>query len=92
MVDADPNAISQKIFQMGLSVETVSVYLLCCGLAEAGTLISHATLKEIWNGTPEQLTQALNRLEDRDVLVKLLSESEENAVYRLKDPDNWKCH
>jgi len=40
-------AMSQKIFNIGLSVETVSVYLLCCSLADADTVISTKSLLEI---------------------------------------------
>ena len=85
-------AVSQKIFQMGLSVETVSVYLLCCGLAESGTPLSLKNLSNIWNGTPGQLQDGLKNLENRKVLRKIIAGSDDNAVYQIQDPDRWQCH
>ena len=89
MDDQSVKAINQEIFQMGLSVETVSVYLLCCGLAEAGSAISRKTLTGIWNGTPLQLSDGLKILEERGILDRMISGSGDNAVYRLSDPKNW---
>ncbi len=92
MDDQNLESINQKIFQMGLSVETVSVYLLCCGLAEAGSNVSPKTLTDIWNGTPAQLSDGLNILEKRGILDKIISGSDNNVIYRLSDPKKWKCH
>ena len=41
-------AMSQKIFSMNLGVETVSLYLLCCAVADAGAL---ARGTDPWEGT-----------------------------------------
>lgn len=88
---APPN-MSQKIFQMGLAVETVSVYLLCYGLAASGTPLSLEDLKTVWNGTPAQLEDGLKTLEKRNILTRLDSGSGELTLYRLVDADRWKCH
>lgn len=85
-------AMNQKIFQMGLSVETVSVYLLCCGLEESDTELTQAQLKEIWNGTAEQLEEGLKVLEGRGVIDRILSNPGGDAVFRLKPADRWQCH
>jgi hypothetical protein len=93
MTDHDrPHAINQKIFQMGLPVETVSVYLLCCGLAEAGTSLSLSNLMDVWNGTPDQLRDGLKALEARNVLLLTVSDPEDNSFYRLLEDGKWKCH
>jgi len=91
----DPSSsheISQKIFQMGLSVETVSVYLLCCGLVEAGAALSVNNLKDKWNGTPQQLQEGLDALEKRNILFRIIADSNDRAVYRILDAGKWKCH
>ncbi len=86
------HAVNQKIFQMGLTMETVSVYLLCCGLAEAGAALSFKSLAEVWNGTPSQLRDGLKELETRNVLQVIVSDSGEHSFYRLAKGDQWKCH
>ena len=82
-------AMSQKIFGMGLSVETVSVYLLCCSLADSDTVVSTKNLLKIWNSTKEALLQGLANLEKKGVLLKIISDREENTVYKLTDVKNW---
>jgi hypothetical protein len=52
-------AMNQMIFKIGLPVGTVSVYLLCCSLADAGKRITTGNLLEIWNGTKEALNESL---------------------------------
>ena len=92
MNDQRPRAVNQKIFQMGLPVETVSVYLLCCGLVESGATPTLKTLTEVWNGTAEQLRQGLRTLEQRNVIATIVSDTGENTAYRIEDADGWQCH
>ena len=54
-----PPAMSQKIFDQNLSTETISVYLMCCGLTDAGSTLSTANLLEIWNGSDSSLYAGL---------------------------------
>jgi hypothetical protein len=83
--------MSQRIFEMGLSTETVSVYLLCCGLADAGVSLTAENLRKRWNGTPEQLENGLTVLEKHNVIHRLSdAASSEKAAYRLvSDPHRW---
>ena len=82
--------MDQKIFKMDLSVGTVSAYLLCCSLADAGTTVSTKNLSTVWNGTQEELTGALHQLEKNGIVQPILSEyQKENAVYRLMPSQNW---
>lgn len=83
-------SMSQKIFQLDLSMETVSVYLLCCGLADADQPITTAKLTEIWNGTPEELQNGLRELENGNVLSRFLTDGQEKNVYRVNDVSDWK--
>jgi hypothetical protein len=82
--------MSQKIFKLGLSVETVSVYLMCCSLADTDTTISTKKLTEMWNSTRSSLIEALKDLETRNILRRIISDRAENTVYMLSDVKNWK--
>ena len=83
----------QKIFESGLPVETISLYLLCQGLHEAERTISTKNLLGIWNASISELAENLDFLCGKNILKKILSdlESEKNAVYRLTvDANKWK--
>ncbi len=86
------NFACQKIFQTGLSVETISLYLLCRGLHDAKTTISKKNLLKIWNGSEAGLAQSLGILCEKNILKKILSDlkSEEKTVYILTaDINKW---
>lgn len=87
-----PHAVNQKIFTMGFPMETVSVYLLCCGLAEAGTPLTVKRLMEVWNGTEDQLRDGLKALERRGILHADVSGGNGDAGFRMTAHKNWKCH
>ncbi len=82
--------MNQGIFEMGLSVETTSVYLLCCGLSDSDTIISTKNLLKIWNSTEDALSEGLRQLGQRNILVKILSEMDGNDIYKLTDISRWK--
>ena len=82
--------MSQKIFDLGLSIETVSVYLLCCSLKDADTVISTKNLSGIWNNTKASLLEGLKDLEKRNILRKIISDGEEKNIYQLSDIKDWK--
>jgi len=81
--------MSQKIFKLGLSVETVSVYLMCCSLADTDTTISTKKLSEMWNSTQLSLFEALKDLETKNILRRIISDRAGNTVYKLSDVKNW---
>ena len=83
-------AMNQKIFKLGLPVETVSVYLMCCSLADTDTTISTKKLSEMWNSTRASLLEGLKDLETRDILRRIISDRAGNNVYKLSDVKNWK--
>lgn len=85
-----PTSMDQKIFTIGLSVETTSVYLLCCSLADSGKTISTKNLLEIWNGTEKALCDGLETLEKRNIIQKIISDRDVNAAYKLTDVKKWK--
>ena len=83
-------AMSQKIFSMNLSVETVSLYLLCCAVADTGTAITGTTLQDKWNGSRSGLEQELRRLEEKNILCRGDVKSEEDPVYQMVDEKKWR--
>ena len=83
-------AMNQEIFNLDLSVETVSVYLICCNLSDNNTVISTKNLSSMWNGTEELLIEGLNDLEERNILRKIISDRDEKNIYQLTDLKDWK--
>ena len=81
--------MSQKIFSMKLGVETVSLYLLCCAVADAGAAITRSTLQEKWNGNKTALERELRRLEDRNILSSDDEEVHGERVYRMVEERRW---
>jgi hypothetical protein len=84
------SAMNQKIFQMGLSTETVSLYLLCCGLADSGATLSTKNLLDIWNASPETMNASFLELEDRGIVLKIISDGKAHHIYKLTDEHDWK--
>ncbi len=82
-------AMNQKIFKMGLPVTTVSAYLLSCSLADADTPVSTKNLSKVWNGTRKELRQALKQLEKKGIVRSILSDYQENTVYKFIDAQDW---
>jgi len=83
-------AMNQKIFNLDLSVETVSIYLICCNLSDNNTVISTKNLSSMWNGTETLLIEGLKDLEERNILRKIISDGEEKNIYQLSDVKDWK--
>ena len=83
-------AMSQKIFSMNLDVETVSLYLLCCAVADAGAPITKRTLQEKWNGASEALERHLKRLEEKKIIDRLVEKGMEENVYLVMDEKKWR--
>ena len=81
--------MSQKIFSMNLDVETVSLYLLCCAVADAGAAITQTTLQEKWNGDRTDLERGLGELEDRNILSREEQETKGEPAYRVVDEKRW---
>ena len=82
-------SMSQNIFDLNLPVETVSLYLLCCGLADAGRKISVHSIKTVWNGSDEALKNSLNTLEKRNIIQKIKPDDAANNVYCLVSDEQW---
>ena len=83
-------SMNQLIFRLGLPVDTISLYLLCCGLADEGRAITTRDLEKIWNGTPESLAEGLGVLEQRNILRRILSDRQDRSAYQLTGIEHWK--
>lgn len=82
-------AMRQKIFSMGLNVETVSLYLLCCAVADAGAVITVETLADKWNGDQASLEHEIGRLEQRNIIRKTQAIGASADIYQMVDEDHW---
>ena len=82
-------AMNQNIFRLGLSVETISIYLLCCSFSDDGAVISTRNLLGVWNGTREALFAGIKELEIRNILLKIISGGEDKNVYKLTESKSW---
>jgi len=81
--------MDQKIFKMRFSVTAVSAYLLCCSLADTDTSISTKNLANVWNGTRKESIGALQQLEKSGIIQCILTDHQENTVYKLIDAQDW---
>ena len=83
--------MSQKIFQLRLPVESTSLYILCCSLADNQKTISLKNIQKIWNSGDQALTEGLGDLEEKNILRKIISDRKGNCIYQLVDSKNWKA-
>lgn len=78
--------MDQRIFEIGLPVETVSVYLLLTGLADADRPLTVETLRSAWNGSDDVLLQELSVLEKKGIVTV----SDHTPVeYRVQPSPRW---
>lgn len=90
MENTNASAMSQKIFEIGLPVEAVSLYLLCWGFCEAGVPIQTRQMMDKWNGSEQQFYESIRLLEDRNILVKTSEDKVCGSVYTISEERDWK--
>lgn len=90
MTSNHSSAMSQKIFDLELPMVTVSLYLLCCGLADVGISLTTGQICDRWNGTQTELDDSLHTLVQRGILRPILSDKASRTGYRIMPPDHWK--
>jgi hypothetical protein len=82
-----PNAqMDQRIFKLGLAVETISAYLLCCALADEGHPVTRSGLLQVWNADPDTLDRALADLVERAILET----TDPAGEYRISPTSAWR--
>ena len=89
MTDTAEPSMNQQIFNLGLSKETISAYLLCCGLSDAGNPITVSVLSQVWNASEDLLHQSLRELVEKRIIKPILSDGRTPLVYQLEDVKKW---
>lgn len=84
-----PRTMNQKIFELGLSKKTVSLYLLCCGLADIGSEISTKTILPVWNSDEAALEKGLDELGRHNIIQPAFADTSEQQVYELLSEEHW---
>ena len=82
-------AMEQKIFEIGLSTETVSLYLICCAIEDADAPITLKGIRTKWNGSETGLTEGLDVLEQKNILKRIATDGETNAGFKLNRSEHW---
>lgn len=83
------SSMDRRIFSHGLSVEAVSLYILCCTLVDQGRTVSRRNIAPVWNSSEEDLNTAFSELEKRGVVRRILSDLAGNDVFRVMDSGEW---
>lgn len=78
--------MNQQIFKLGLAVETISAYLLCCALADEGRPLTRSGLLQVWTASPEALDRALAEMVDRAILEP----ADPQGTYRILPASAWR--
>jgi hypothetical protein len=81
---------NQRIFDLKLPTETISLYLLCCGIKDAGITLTSKNILERWNGSEEVFYQAMKELEYRNIISRILSNGNKNDAFQIQDVHNWR--
>lgn len=81
--------MDRAIFDLKMSTEATSLYILICSLVEQGVapLLSHVRAR--WNGNEEELVKAIEELIRYRVLEERISNTHEEAL-QLTPRDVWR--
>ncbi|HDM78233.1 MAG TPA: hypothetical protein ENG51_17495 [Deltaproteobacteria bacterium] len=79
--------MEREIFNLQLSVEATSAYILMCSLQEKGKILTDETISPYWQGTDEQLKTALIELKERNIIQENMSS--EKPRYVIKKQCDW---
>ncbi|HEC31775.1 MAG TPA: hypothetical protein ENI41_04710 [Deltaproteobacteria bacterium] len=79
--------MEREIFNLQLSVEATSAYILMCSLQEKGKILTDETISPYWQGTDEQLKTAIVELKERNIIQE--NTSSEKPRYVIKKQCDW---
>jgi hypothetical protein len=82
--------MNREIFNTGLTVETISLYLLCCGLLDAGVSPTAEMLRSKWNASEEAFESSLNELLEKRILRRSPAEDPGEIELRPTDRQRWR--
>jgi hypothetical protein len=85
-----PPTREQAIFNLGLRVEAVSLYLLCCGLVDAGQPLSLASIAPSWNLDQTTLINNLGVLVQHGILAADGDLANAATRFRLQPSTQWR--
>ena len=86
-----PPTREQAIFNLGLDVEAVSLYLLCCGLVDAGQPLRLDSIAPAWNLDRSGLVSNLETLVQCGILAADGDLTGEATQFQLKPSSQWRA-
>ncbi len=88
--DGFSSQIEREIFNAGLSVETISLYLLCCGLLDAGASPTLDLLRSRWNASEQKFQESLDELLAKKILFRSGADGAERTEFRPMACSEWR--
>jgi hypothetical protein len=82
--------MDQRIFQLNLAVEPISLYLICSALTDSGQPISMSTLASRWTGSQESMSAAIQILERHHILRRLTGGRSAIVQFEIIASSRWK--
>ncbi len=76
--------MDQRIFELELSVEATSLYLLMVPLSDSGAVLDRPTMLRFWNSAPQELDRALAELEGRGVIS-----GDQRGRWHIRPAGSW---
>lgn len=76
--------MDRKIFEMSLSVEATSLYLLLVPLAEGGVPLNRDSALQFWNSSDDKLDDAIEEL-----LARAVIQEGSTGDWLLLPPSSW---
>jgi hypothetical protein len=81
--------MDRAIFDLNISVEATSAYILVCSLIDQNHSPTLKTIRSLWNGNEESLLVALHELMAKQVLEPQEELTEESHV-SVNPADKWR--
>jgi hypothetical protein len=75
--------MDKRIFELGLSVEAISLYLIMADLEHSGVPLTWEPIEARWTGTREKLEQSMSELEFQNVIAGM------DEPLKILSADKW---
>lgn len=82
---------TKRIFNLNLSVETISLYLLIEGFSERKSLVSTKELFKLWACDKELFKKGLKELEELSLITRIAADNDYNGYYTLVNDKTSLC-
>lgn len=76
--------MEQRIFEMGLTVQATSLYLLLVSLAQAGAPLTRANVLNFWNAPETDIDQAFAEL-----VMRRVAGTEPGGAWLVRPLQDW---